>query len=259
LWTYAVAGALLFFFYKLEAKMNLIIGILLLSVISVFILLGSLLLFVSGQEMNGYIFELGMTDAILNGTYSDIVEMNITLLGISFSGIIFVVPIVLAMFLIGLYFGQRKIFNNIDDNLSLFKKLAAFGLGLGLPIKILTGYWTTYAGGDVLYSTLGQLSSSLGGPLMALGYISLLVLLMKKYKAIVKILQPVGQIVLTNDIGQTFIMFLVLFIANLVNSVDAIYFVPIVVLVFALLIGLSKVWMSNFAFGPLEWIGRRLT
>ena len=155
LWTYAVAGTLLFFFYKVNAKVNLIIAILLLSVISVFILLGSLLIFVSGQEMNGYIFELGMTDDILNGTYSDIVEMNITLLGISFSGIIFVVPIVLAMFLIGLYFGQRKIFTNIDDNLSLFKKLAAFGLGLGLPIKILTGYWTTYGGGNVLYSTLG--------------------------------------------------------------------------------------------------------
>ena len=79
-------------------------------------------------------------------------------------------------------------------------------MGLGLPIKILTGYWTTYAGGDVLYSTLGQLSSSLGGPLMALGYVSLLVILMKKYKAIVKILQPVGQMALTNYIGQTVIM-----------------------------------------------------
>src|SRR5699024_11812813 len=91
--------------------LNLIIAILLLSVISIFILLGSLLIFVSGQEMNGYIFELGMTDAILNGTYSDIVEMNITLLGISFSGIIFVVPIVSVMFLICFFFGQRKIFN----------------------------------------------------------------------------------------------------------------------------------------------------
>lgn len=259
LWTYAVAGALLFFFYKVNAKMNLIIAILLLSVISVFILLGSLLIFVSGQEMNGYIFELGMTDAILNGTYSDIVEMNITLLGISFSGIIFVVPIVLAMFLIGLYFGQRKIFTNIDDNLSLFKKLAAFGLGLGLPIKILTGYWTTYGGGNVLYSTLGQLSSSLGGPLMALGYVSLLIILMKKYKAIVKILQPVGQMALTNYIGQTVIMLLIFYVANLFNSIDAIYFVPIVLLVFTLQIGLSKLWMSKFAFGPLEWVWRCLT
>ena len=94
---------------------------------------------------------------------------------------------------------------------------------------------------------------------MALGYVSLLVLLMKKYKAIVKILQPVGQMALTNYIGQTVIMLLVFYVANLFNSIDAIYFVPIVLLVFTLQIGLSKLWMSKFAFGPLEWVWRCLT
>lgn len=260
LWTYAIAGALLFFFYRLSPKVNVIIAVLILTMISGLILIGALALFLMGdQSMAGFALEIGMTDAILSGSYSDVVSMNITLLGISVSGIIFVVPIVLAMFLIGLSFGQMRVFENLSAHMNMIKKLAWYGLGIGLPIKIVTGYFTTYAGDNDFYTTLGQLSSSLGGPLMSLGYVALMIILMKHFKGLVKVLQPVGQMALTNYIGQTIIMLLIFYVGGLFNHVDAIYFVPIVLVVFAVQIILSKMWMSNFSYGPLEWIWRTLT
>jgi uncharacterized protein len=211
------------------------------------------------QSMAGFAFEIGMTDAIRSGSYSEVVSMNMTLLGISVSGMIFVVPIVLAMFLIGLSFGQMRVFENLSAHMNMIKKLAWYGLGIGLPIKIVTGYFTTYAGDNDIYSTLGQLSSSLGGPLMSLGYVALMLILMKHFKGLVKVLQPVGQMALTNYIGQTIIMLLIFYVGGLFNRVDAIYFVPIVLVVFTVQIILSKMWMSNFSYGPLEWIWRTLT
>ena len=260
LWTYAIAGALLFFFYRLSPKVNVIIAVLILTMITGLILLGALALFLMGdQSMAGFAFEIGMTDAIRSGSYSEVVSMNMTLLGISVSGMIFVVPIVLAMFLIGLSFGQMRVFENLPAHMNMIKKLAWYGLGIGLPIKIVTGYFTTYAGDNDIYSTLGQLSSSLGGPLMSLGYVALMLILMKHFKGLVKVLQPVGQMALTNYIGQTIIMLLIFYVGGLFNRVDAIYFVPIVLVVFTVQIILSKMWMSNFSYGPLEWIWRTLT
>lgn len=260
LWTYAIAGMILFFFYKLSPKVNLIVAISLLTVITSLILLGALALYLMGdQAMGNYSLEIGMTEAILNGSYSDIISMNMTLLGISVSGIIFVVPIVLAMFLIGLAFGQMRIFENLSIHMSLLKKIACFGLGIGLPIKIMTGYFTTYAGNNDFYATIGQLSSSLGGPLMALGYVALMLILMQRYRQLVTILQPVGQMALTNYIGQTVIMLLIFYVGGLFNSVDAVWFIPIVLVVFLVQIGLSKLWMKHFSYGPLEWIWRTLT
>jgi uncharacterized protein len=48
---------------------------------------------------------------------------------------------VLAMFLLGVYFGKQGIFRNLEANRNLFRKLLAWGLILGL-------------GGNALYATM---------------------------------------------------------------------------------------------------------
>ena len=106
---------------------------------------------------------------------------------------------------------------------------------------------------------LSMLSYTIGGPLMSLGYIALFLIIARKLPAVVKILQPVGQMALTNYIMQTVIMLIIFYGFNLFNRVDAVFFIPIVLAVFAVQVIYSHFWMRVFRFGPLEWIWRTVT
>lgn len=260
LWTYAVTGILLLFFYKLPPKINLIIGVSLLGVFTVFLLLMSILLFGVNVPVEGtFPLPFDMTETIHEGSYSELIILNSTFLGISLMNIIFLVPNVLAVFLIGLYAAQKGIFNHLEENKGLINKVAIVGLGIGLPVKILTGYAVTYQSLDSAWSMLSMLSSTMGGPLMSLGYIALFLIIVRKLPALVKVLQPVGQMALTNYIMQTVIMMIIFYGFNLFNRVDAVYFIPIVLAVFIVQVIYSHLWMRVFRFGPLEWIWRTVT
>ena len=266
LWTYAITGLFLLIFYKFKPKINLIIAAVILIGGSVLVILSTALVYISakyssaaGLESEGFVFSLNMTETILNGTYLDIAAMNAAILGLSASGAIFVIPNVLAMFLIGLYAGQKGVFQNLTAHTDLLKKAAVIGIGAGLPVKIFTGYLTTYQGDDMVYVQLAQLSSTLGGPLMSIGYIAAFTLILLKVPKLLKLLQPAGQMALTNYIGQTVIMLLIFYVFGLFNSVNAVWFIPIVLAVFIVQLILSHIWMKFFNYGPLEWIWRTFT
>lgn len=261
LWTYAIAGLLLIFFYKLAPKVNLIIGIAILGIGSIFVLLMALLTLAMGDTGEAGTIPLwfDMEEVILNGGYLDTVFMNISILGMMMFQAFITVPNVLALFLIGLYAGQKAIFQNLEANRSLINKVAWVGLGFGLPIKVLSGYGETFQAGDEFWSSIGLLASTLGGPLIALGYIALFIIISRKTKGLVKLLQPVGQMALTNYILQTVIMVVIFYGFNLFNQVDAVWFIPIVLLVFTVQVIISHLWMSVFKYGPLEWLWRSFT
>ncbi|WP_026859662.1 DUF418 domain-containing protein [Jeotgalicoccus psychrophilus] len=266
LWTYAVTGLFLLLFYKFKPKVNLIIAVGLLSLSTIIVLLSSIGTYMmnmaavnTGMESEGYIFSLNMTETILNGSYGDVVGMNAIILGLSAAGAIFVIPNVLAMFLLGLYAGQKGYFNNLREHTGLLRKVAVIGIGVGLPVKIFTGYLTTYEGDDIVFVQLAQLSSTIGGPLMSLGYVAALALILLKLPKLVRLLQPVGQMALTNYIGQTVIMLVIFYVFGLFNSIDAVWFIPIATGVFILQLILSHFWMKYFSYGPLEWIWRNFT
>lgn len=266
LWTYAITGLFLLLFYKFKPKVNLIIAVGLLVLTTIIVLLGSIGTYMMNMaasnysmQSEGFMFSLNMTETILNGTYLDVVSMNAIILGLSAAGAIFVIPNVLAMFLLGLYAGQKGYFNNLRKSLGLLKKVAVIGIGIGLPVKIFTGYLTTYQSHDDVFVQLAQLSSTIGGPLMSLGYIAALALILLKLPKLVSLLQPVGQMALTNYIGQTVIMLVIFYVFGLFNSVNAVWFIPIALGVFILQLLLSHFWMKYFSYGPLEWLWRSFT
>lgn len=266
LWTYAVTGLFLLLFYKFKPKVNLITAVVLLILTTTIVLLSSIGTYMmnmaatnTGMQSEGFMFSLNMTETILNGTYGDIVGMNAIILGLSAAGAIFVIPNVLVMFLLGLYAGQKGYFNNLQEHTGLLKKVAIIGVGVGLPVKIFTGYLTTYHGHDIVFVQLAQLSSTIGGPLMSLGYVAALALILLKLPKLVKLLQPVGQMALTNYIGQTVVMLVIFYVFGLFNSINAIWFIPIAIGVFIIQLILSHFWMRYFSYGPLEWIWRNFT
>lgn len=261
LWTYAVAGIFLLLFYKLSPKTNLITGIVILSAGTVFTLLIAGLGSMMGDIEAASSFRLwfDMQETILNGSYIDMIIMNSSIMTLMLFQAFVTVPNVLAMFLIGLYAAQKGIFQNLDAHRSLINRTAVIGLSVGLPVKILSGYGLTYGGMDPFWSSIGILANTLGGPLMALSYIALFLIIARKTKVFVKLLQPVGQMALTNYISQTVIMLIIFYGFNLFNQVSPVWFIPIVISVFIFQVVISHIWMRLFRYGPLEWLWRSFT
>ncbi|SOC39253.1 DUF418 domain-containing protein [Salinicoccus kekensis] len=260
LWTYAVTGVLLLFFYKLHPKVNLVISIVILSVFTVFLLMMAASMFVVNIPVEGaFPLWFDMTETIHDNDYLGLLGINAAFLGLSMMNVVFLVPVVLAVFLLGLYAGQRGIFSDLKGHRRLVNRTAMIGIGFGLPVKIVTGYAMTYETLDGGWNMLSLIANTLGGPLMSLGYIAMFLIIVRRLPVLVKILQPVGQMALTNYIMQTVIMMVIFYGFNLFNRVDAVWFLPIVLAVFTIQVIYSHLWMKVFRFGPLEWLWRTVT
>jgi uncharacterized protein len=169
------------------------------------------------------------------------------------------VPLVLAIFLIGLYAGQKGYFERLSSIRGMLWKVVVLGIGIGLPIKLATGYGMTYGMDDPVWSIATMLAYTAGGPLMSLGYIALFLLILGRFEGLTRLLQPVGQMALTNYIMQSVLMIVLFFGFDLFNTIGAVWFPLIVLATFMLQIVLSHIWMKAFSYGPLEWIWRILT
>ncbi|WP_020007493.1 DUF418 domain-containing protein [Salinicoccus albus] len=260
---YAAAGVLLLVFYRFKPVVNLAAAAAILGVSTIFILLLSMmsLLFSNSSAGSPGGFDPGfnMTEVLTGGSYADIVNLNLSVFSIMISSNITIIPLVLAMFLIGLYVGQKGIFQNLDAHKKLISRTAIIGLGAGIPIKLVLGYGLTYMMDDMMWQVLTLLAYSAGGPLMSLGYVALFIIIAKKVTGLTKLLQPVGQMALTNYIMQSILMTVVIYGFNIFNTIEAVWFIPVVVVVFTVQVIYSHIWMKFFRFGPLEWIWRSLT
>ena len=77
-----------------------------------------------------------------NGDFVEITAQRARDMGFLFGGTLFALGAnILAMFLVGLYFGKRQVFQQIDEHRPLFRRLLVWGLGIGVI-------------GNVTYATL---------------------------------------------------------------------------------------------------------
>jgi uncharacterized protein len=102
-------------------------------------------------------------------------------------------------------------------------------------------------------------------PLIAAGYVCAIVLLFhgKTLRWLVQPFASVGQMALTNYLLQSVAIVLVLTAAGpglgLAGKAGISTFLAITIVVYALQILFSSIWMRHFAFGPAEWLWRALT
>jgi uncharacterized protein len=172
---------------------------------------------------------------------------------------------VLAMFLVGAYFGKRRIFNDLAAHRPLFRKLLVVGLIIGLA-------------GNALYATLimsaarfeptaslalATAAQGIGAPLLSLAYISAICLLALRpaWQRILQVLAPVGQMALTNYLLESIIATLIFYGygLGLFGQVGAALGLVLTVVIFLLLIPFSHWWMKRFRYGPAEWLWRSMT
>ena len=120
---------------------------------------------------------------------------------------------ILAMFLVGVWFGKRRIFNDLDAHRLFFRKLLAWGLIVGLI-------------GNAIYATLimniprydasiqlliATVAQGIGAPLLMLAYVAAICLLALRpaWERRLAVLAPVGQMALTNYLLESILCTLI--------------------------------------------------
>ncbi len=169
---------------------------------------------------------------------------------------------VLAMFLFGLWIGRRRIYAELEVHRPLLRRLALFGLGLGLPLS-LARVLLDLIGGDGAVMAVGEEALyCLSTPLLAIGYASGFALLWQAARRnILAWTGPAGRMALTNYIGQSLIQSL-LFLGyglGLTGRFGLAFVLPFALLIFAAQVAFSAWWLARFRFGPLEWLWRSAT
>ena len=187
-----------------------------------------------------------------------------------------------AYFILGLWAGRRRLFENINENWVLFKKMLRWGgfLTIGLPLlSALIAFIMEKMSKNAASTEGGQQQQSFdqmgwqnifGLTLydvwnfsMMFFYIGLFVWLYRKAKGkrILSKLEPVGRMALTSYVTQTLIGTFIFFgfglgkLGDFGNSIT----LPIGLAVFAIQMVFSRWWLQRFNYGPLEWLWRSMT
>ena len=165
-----------------------------------------------------------------------------------------------AMFLVGLYAGRRRVFD--DCNRAFVRRVFMWGLPLGiLTMTIL------YVAPDESPTVWGRLGRELMYPVsrtaLAMSYGAGLVLLMQysRWQRILSPLGAMGRTALTVYVSQC-VIFSTLFLGygfGLRGGVGPAGIFGYAALIYATQLVICVWWMNRFAFGPLEWVWRTLT
>jgi len=181
------------------------------------------------------------------------------------------------LFLLGLWAGRRRIFENLEENRALFRRAFRWSVGPAALIGILALAGMTYAafhpqaqGGDgapvnpwIWKIVAGITLYDAWNFACTMCYIAGFVLITRwaRVDRLLRLLAPVGRLALSNYLAQTiFGSFLFMgFGMGLLGTVGNSITVPIGLAFFALCAWVSTLWLRSYHYGPMEWLWRSLT
>lgn len=167
-----------------------------------------------------------------------------------------------ALFLIGVWAGRRILQDGILENIAFIKKIAFWGLILGLPFNLLLAVlqYSTLVTGNLKHF-LHHFFFIFGVAPLAMAYVALLALMLKSRPTLFNFFIPVGQMALTNYLLQSILIILLFHNVGLGWYAKFGFTVVsgIAIGIFCMQIAFSSIWLKYFRFGPVEWIWRQLT
>lgn len=168
---------------------------------------------------------------------------------------------VLGLFLLGIWAGRQILNHDLLDNHKLLRKIAVWGLAIGLPFSI---FRTMIEFGDFrepVYSFLSTLFYALGVVPLACGYAALVALVVVAKPHTLSWFAPVGRAALSNYLFQSVIC-IVIFYGIGFGYTSKLSFTEVTLIaltIFAWQVAFSTIWLRHFRFGPLEWVWRQIT
>jgi uncharacterized protein len=172
---------------------------------------------------------------------------------------------VLAMFLLGMLVGRRRMWADLEAHVPLLRKLALWGFAIGIPASIAHAEIRdaeAYFGGTLQGLAETALYALAVAP-MAVAYAATFALLWRRaaWQRVLRVFAPAGKLALTNYLAQTVIATLLFsgFGLRMAGRVGPTYLWLLAIAILALQILFSKWWLAQYRFGPLEWMWRSLT
>ena len=170
------------------------------------------------------------------------------------------------LFLLGLYVGRRRVFQDLSAYLPFMRKALPWAVGLGLAgtLVSLAGQWPTPA---VPYSESTRNYTGIlwfvGTPALSFSYAAAIILLLQKevWRKRLAPLAAIGRMALTNYL-LTSLLFTTMFLGyglGLYGAIGPALNVAVTLLIYTFQVAFSVWWLRRFRFGPLEWLWRTLT
>ena len=168
------------------------------------------------------------------------------------------------IFLLGLYVGRRRIFEDPKVHSALLRRTILWGFALGIigtainlglhsipPEQMMALSWAP----PVLAVT-----STMMVP-FAFAYIATATLLMQRqaWRERLSLFSPVGRMALTNYLAQTIICIAIYYGGGLVGNAGPLFGLVLALVIFPVQMAFSAWWLARFRYGPMEWVWRSLT
>jgi uncharacterized protein len=201
----------------------------------------------------------------LTGSYFEVTRLRFQDYFSSYSGILYPLGSLLAMFLLGLYAGKREILQRSEAHLPMIRRVFWVGLIVGTSLNGLYTYTT--ADPTVVPLHLFQMvqrgSRIVGAPALMLCYVTGIMLLIRRpsWRQRLAPLAPVGRTALSNYLGQSLVATLIFYGYGLgaYGRTDPVLNLLLTLTIFAAQVRLSEWWLARYRFGPAEWLWRSLT
>ncbi|KAF0193538.1 MAG: hypothetical protein FD169_2444 [Bacillota bacterium] len=254
--TYALIGFVLLGFRetKLPRLRNWIIGLLFFS----FIIASASQLVVASPAASGTPSDLAR-NIYTHGPYWEVVGYRlaneIPMMLLNTVGLL---PRILGLFLMGLYAGRSGIFQNVGSHMAFIRKAWRIGgiIGIGLSLLHLSMQLNANMTSAII---LREIST----PFLSLFYVTSIMLLWQadKLTALFSSLAALGRMAFTNYLVQCIVCALLFYGhgLGLMGNISIAYIPVLTVVIYAIQVIYSKWWLEKYAYGPAEWIWRRLT
>ena len=273
---YAMLGAVLLLTYRLPDRYLLILAILLVLDVPAFLTRLKDVIWVPATGGNPFLNAdqtslLAYYNTVTSGTYFEILKANLADFSTKMnfqvqSGRLYITT---GLFLLGLYTGRKNVFEDIESNKPLFKKLLKGSLWTLLGCVVFSVAF--FGGAEILgIKTSQQLQWMVGGEVfdvfnaaLATIYVTGILLLFQKEKWRPWLMHfyAVGRMGLTTYLMQTLFGVLIFFSfgLGLLGEIGAAVAFSIAIGVYIIQIQFSKLWLTHFQYGIFEWLWRSLT
>ncbi|MBX7531612.1 DUF418 domain-containing protein [Qipengyuania sp. 1XM1-15A] len=160
---------------------------------------------------------------------------------------------VLGTMLLGMWAGRQLVRGNLIGKRRLLWCVLLIGLAIGVPCGIV------YA--EQMPHQQSHWSSLLGTAPLGFAYAAAFLLIIPYTPRIRRLLADAGRMALTNYIGTSVVMGFIFYGIGLgmMGTLKVPETYAIGLLFFALMLVWSRLWLSRYKQGPLEWLWRRLT
>lgn len=203
-----------------------------------------------------------------SGTYAQIVRENLAQARQFYQGVQGLTNLnFLGLFLLGLYVGRQRVFERVGEHAATLKRIAKWGLSVGLCCGVADTIIVILVGRRVAYTRpdLALLMHVLfiGTFVLAAGYVATVTLLLRGafWQRFFSPFAAVGRMALTNYLIQTIVCLFVFygFGLGLVGRTGPAAGLLIALIIYGIQVWWSRLWLSHFLMGPMEWVWRSAT